>query len=135
MSLKCLSLVVHQPISRTMKSLLLGLLLVSSYPVFGVFEDDDSSSLISEEYEEGRFLIYNCENKHWACVSRSDYNDCEKRREKDHENLESPFHSCAIFTEFPRKKSCSQRILFLTTHNHGTRFCLKDSWKLKTEEL
>ena len=92
---------------------------------------DPVTDIISENYETGAFLIYDCAEKHWVCVLETYYLSCEERRKMDEKNSEEIFHSCAPIGKFPNKFSCFQRQLFLTTQNHGDRFCIKDSWKLK----
>jgi hypothetical protein len=91
---------------------------------------DPDTDVISENYEAGKYLIYDCEAKHWACIGESDYKDCQERR-RDDKNVGSYYHSCAPLGIFPTKKSCFQRQSFLITHNHGYRFCIKDGWKDK----
>jgi len=98
-------------------------------------QDEDKVKMITDELEEGKFLIYDCEKKHWACVAEEHFNDCKKNREEDLQKADNPYHSCAVFISFSKTKSCNQRILFLTSNNYGNRFCIKDSWKLKTEKL
>ena len=88
---------------------------------------------ISEKYEAGAYLIYDCEEKHWVCVLEPYFKICREKREKDLLN-QSYLYSCAPIGEFPNKKSCFQRQLFLTTHNYGARFCVKDYWKSKALE-
>lgn len=91
---------------------------------------DPKTDIIAENYEAGPFLIYDCEEKHWTCVMEPYFKECEEKRTRDLASKEIT-HSCAPIGKFPTKKSCFQRQLFLTTHNHGTRFCLKDNWKEK----
>lgn len=91
---------------------------------------DPRTDLIADNYEAGPYLIYDCEEKHWVCVMEEFYKECEEKRKKD--LTESGlYHSCAPVGTFPTKKSCFQRQLFLTTHNHGKRFCIRDEWKEK----
>lgn len=87
---------------------------------------------ISEKYEAGAFLIYDCQEGHWVCVLESSYRECEAGRKKaliyNHKVL-----PCAPIGEFPTKRSCFDRSLFLVTHGHGERFCLSD--EIKPREL
>lgn len=91
---------------------------------------DPVEDAIADNYEAGPFLIYDCQEKHWVCVLESYYKECGKKRLKDGTDKRT-HHSCAPIGEFPTKKSCFQRMLYMTTHNHGTRFCVKDEWKNK----
>jgi hypothetical protein len=91
---------------------------------------DSKTDIIADNYEAGPFLIYDCKEKHWVCVMEPFYKECQNQRLKD-ENEKSVEHSCAPISEFPTKKSCFQRQLFLTSQHHGNRFCIKDQWKQK----
>lgn len=91
---------------------------------------DLREDIISDDYQAGAFLIYNCEKKHWVCVLENYYKECQDQRAQDNKNR-GTFHTCAPIGKFPSKKSCFQRVLYLTSHNHGDRFCLKDQWKEK----
>ncbi len=91
---------------------------------------DPKVDLISEKYEAGPFLIYDCEDKHWVCVSEELSKECESKRNEDLKAKKLNVR-CASITKYPVKKSCFQRALFLTGKNHGTRFCIGESWKEK----
>ena len=91
---------------------------------------DPLVDIISENYEAGSYLIYDCEEGHWTCVLESYYTDCAQKRKRDLASTKET-HSCAPIGEFPTKKSCFQRQLFYTTHGFGQRFCMKDKWKAR----
>jgi len=99
-------------------------------PLPSDFELKDDS--ISDKYFAGAFLIYDCEEKHWVCVLKEDYKECDEKREKS-KKLREKHLPCAPIGEFPTKRSCFQRQLYLTGQAHGSRFCLLD--ELKKEEL
>lgn len=89
---------------------------------------DPRMDIISDNYEAGAFLIYDCVEKHWVCVLESYFKECQEKRVQN--ILENkPTLDCAALGEFPVKKSCFQRQLYMTTHNHGTRFCENPEWK------
>lgn len=92
---------------------------------------DARRDIISDKYEAGAFLIYDCEDHHWVCVLEPYYKACEEKRSLELLKSDALFHSCAPVGEFPNKWSCFQRQLFLTTHEHGNRFCVRDEWKSK----
>lgn len=86
---------------------------------------------LSDTYVSGPYLVYDCSRKHWACVSEENFNDCKFQRNEDLEYREKLTHSCSPISLFPSFQSCNQRKLFLTTHNHGQRFCVKEEWRSK----
>jgi hypothetical protein len=92
---------------------------------------DPKRDIIAENYEAGAFLIYDCKEGHWTCVLESYYQECADKRKADLVAKDDPLHTCAPIGQFPTKKSCFQRILFLTSNNVGNRFCVKDSWNEK----
>lgn len=100
----------------------------------GVAGFDPRTDIIADNYEAGPYLIYDCKEKHWVCVMDEYYKECQEKRTRDLASTDSTKHSCAPIGQFPTKKSCFQRQLFMTTHNHGDRFCIKDEWKLKSED-
>jgi hypothetical protein len=97
-------------------------------PVDFVLKNDT----ISDKYFAGAFLIYDCDEKHWVCVLKEDFTKCSENREKSIGKREKHL-PCAPIGEFPTKRSCFQRQLYLTGQAHGSRFCLLD--ELKKEEL
>lgn len=91
---------------------------------------DPKVDIISEKYDAGPFLIYDCEDKHFVCVMAEYNKDCEeKRAQAAHEKKLDM--GCAPIAELPNKKSCFQQQLFLISQNHGTRFCTGPDWKTK----
>ena len=91
---------------------------------------DSSTDVISEKYDAGNFLIYDCEDGHWVCVLEEDFKECENIRELD-QLTTSIKHKCAAVGRFETKKSCFQRQLFMTSNNFGQSMCVKDSWKAR----
>lgn len=91
---------------------------------------DGKVDIISEKYEAGPFLIYDCVDKHYVCVLESYNKECGETRAKNiHErqlNL-----GCAPISEHLNKKSCFQKQLFMVSQNHGTKFCVGEDWKQK----
>jgi hypothetical protein len=93
---------------------------------------DPRVDVISDEYEAGAFLIYDCEKGAWICVLEKYAQGCLKRREE--QLMQKKNHlSCALIEELPTKKSCFQKQLFMLSQNMGTRFCLSE--RGKKEEL
>lgn len=87
---------------------------------------------ISGKYLAGAFLVYDCEEKHWVCVLEEDYKVCEDKRKESVGKKERQL-PCAPIGEFPTKRSCFQRELYMAGQAHGHRFCLLD--EIKKEEL
>ena len=95
---------------------------------------DPKTDIIAGNYDAGPYLIYDCKEKHWVCVMEEFYKECGEKRKRDLASVDDTKYSCAPIGEFPTKKGCFQRQLFMTTHNHGERFCIKDQWKQKTSD-
>lgn len=95
---------------------------------------DPRTDIISEKYEAGPYLIYNCKEKHFVCVMEANYKECEAERAQD--NLEKKLDlSCAPISKMLNKKSCFQQQLFFVSQNQGTKFCVGESWKQKEIDL
>ena len=116
------------------------LLLVFLFTGFLFAEEEDTTpkdfegakDMIADRYWAGAFLIYDCDEGHWACVLKEDYKVCETDREEAKLKKQKQL-PCAPIGEFPTKRSCFQRELYMTGHAHGHRFCVLD--ELKHEEL
>lgn len=93
---------------------------------------DPVADVISDGLETGSWLIYDCENKHWTCVLESYYQACEEKRNEDIEARKTQLR-CAPIGEFPTKKSCFQRQLYLVGQNYSTRFCMGE--ELREREI
>ena len=91
---------------------------------------DPKVDIISEDYEAGPFLIYDCVQNHWTCVLESYYKECEKKRSEDL-HFKKEQMSCAPVGELPNKKSCFQKQLFLVSQNVGYRFFIGPVWQQK----
>lgn len=95
---------------------------------------DPRTDIISEKYEAGPYLIYDCKDQHFVCVMESYYKECLANRAQD-EHEKKIDVSCAALAETPNKKSCFQKQLFMTSQNHGKRFCVGTDWKQKELDL
>lgn len=88
---------------------------------------DPVADTLSDEYEAGPFLIYDCKNKHWVCVLKPYFETCQSQRAQEQfDKIEKL--SCAPVEEFPNKKSCFQKQLYLTTQGFGDKMCDGEVW-------
>lgn len=117
--------------------MLLGLFLVLFSEAFAANDGekvlagfDAKTDLIADNYEAGRFLLYDCEEGHWVCVTEPFFQECEQKRAHDITTKKVKAR-CAPLGSFPTKKSCFQRELFLTSQAHGAKFCILKDWKEK----
>jgi hypothetical protein len=96
--------------------------------------EDPYADTISDNYEAGAYLIYDCEEGHWACVKQVFHDDCQGKQEN--ESTTAGVRSrCAAFGEQASKKGCFQRQLYMVSQNWGTRACVKKAWKEKEIKL
>jgi hypothetical protein len=95
---------------------------------------DPAVDIIADNYEAGRYLIYDCVEGHWTCVTGPYYVECEKKRGLEIEEKKIRA-SCAAISIFPTKKSCFQKQLFLVSKNHAHNFCTLAGWKQKEIEF
>lgn len=115
-----------------MKLCLLLILFSTSLSAYEIYPNgyDATRDVIAENYEAGPFLIYDCKEGHYVCVLSDYYKKCEADRADDLIGRKLNL-SCAPIGEFPNKKSCFQRQLFMTSQAYGPRFCISDYWKQK----
>ena len=111
-----------------MRIFLLCLLLISATDLRS--EDVILPTRISEEYNSGAYLIYNCQNHFWVCVAEENFKECEAQKIEDvaHARARS---SCAPVKKFVTDKSCFERQLYLVSQNYGDRICVLDEWRQK----
>ena len=95
---------------------------------------DPKVDIISDKYEAGPFLIYDCVDKHYTCVLESYFKECVDSRSKDIHDKKVEL-SCAPIAEHLNKKSCFQKQLFMVSQNHGNKFCVGNDWKTKEIDL
>jgi|SRR5690606_27027865 len=108
----------------------ISLLLLGIFFFTATYGEDEE---ILDPEDIGPFLIYDCQKKHWSCVTQEKSEECEKLREEDKKKKNLYRYRCASIEKLPSDKGCFQRQLFYTTKNFGTRFCLKDEWKEKAD--
>lgn len=89
---------------------------------------DAAADVITEDTIAGSWLIYNCQERHWTCVIKEDFDECAEKRDRDKVKRKKRLR-CAPLGEFPTKKSCFQRQLYMVGQNHGSRVCVNDRWK------
>lgn len=112
-----------------MRVLLLGLLLASA-PDLRSQEEVILPVRISEAYNSGPYLIFNCQNQHWVCVTEDNFKECQSERIEDIA-LARARSSCAPVKRFVTERSCFERQLYLISQNYGDRICVLDEWRQK----
>ena len=56
-------------------------LITIPFLAWGLEINESDSKVISLNYVSGPYLIYQCQNKHFACISKFNYESCVERRE------------------------------------------------------
>jgi hypothetical protein len=77
---------------------------------------------IDTRYFAGKYLIYDCERKHYACVDLAGHSKCKEMRQSSIEN-KSKLYPCAPLSAFDDKKSCVEKSYNLVELNTAKRFC------------
>ncbi|PIK15286.1 hypothetical protein [Halobacteriovorax sp. JY17] len=78
---------------------------------------------ISEKYYLGRFLIYDCEDRHFACVNLPSFFNCEEKREIEKEN-KNVFFSCAPLKQYKTLKDCTDAYMGFIYRRTNKAFCV-----------
>ncbi|MEX0798992.1 MAG: hypothetical protein WD025_06090 [Bacteriovoracaceae bacterium] len=79
---------------------------------------------MSDLYQKGPYLLYDCESMHWVCAGRGEFNRCVRWRSRALKRGEANL-SCAHFVPFDSRQECHKKQIEMT--NTGTlerRFCL-----------
>jgi hypothetical protein len=72
----------------------------------------------------GRGLVYNCQGKHWACVDKSGYFQCQKNKFYRFQNSQEP--DCVEWEVYASEKDCSVAQLIRINRAVKTDFCGKN---------
>jgi hypothetical protein len=90
--------------------------------------DDEELSLkksnyqIDQNYKAGSYLIYNCENGHYACVDKDGFTFCKNRRDEAKEKM-SKIYPCSPISEFASKTKCAYKNYEVIEELAKKRFC------------
>lgn len=77
---------------------------------------------LDDRYKAGKFLIYDCQRKHYACVNQDGNNSCIERREESKAKNAGEY-DCAPLKTFPDKKNCLLKNYEVVEMNAWKRFC------------
>lgn len=78
---------------------------------------------ISNKWFRGNYLIYDCDDQHFACVNEISYLRCENQRNERTEERE-PKLGCAPLKKFKTQKECF-KVQYQKQHNQIPKtFCL-----------
>jgi hypothetical protein len=77
---------------------------------------------ISGNYQEGRFLIYDCKIKAFICISKQQYIRCEEER-KYEINESKLYLGCAPLKEFSKTEECIVNQLAKIEDLNNKKFC------------
>jgi len=96
------------------------------------FEKSMLEPIISAEYKQGEFLIYDCKGRYFACVNDLSYENCRKKREQDVEDKRSIL-SCAPLKKFNNQKECFKEQYEQIHQPKNKIFCV--NFKNKKKEI
>lgn len=84
---------------------------------------DETRYQISDKYQSGNHLIYDCDDMHWVCVIKEDFDNCYSRTAKA---LRTGRHrlDCVSESEYESPKDCHKRQLELVKESFYPRFCI-----------
>lgn len=89
------------------------------------------SDVVKEDYRidnklrAGKYLIYQCENKHFACVDEVGFQNCKENRKKSKSQKNFKLLDCAPLKEFQSKLKCVEESYGLIEKNLSKPFCFK----------
>lgn len=78
---------------------------------------------ITENLYRGRNLIFNCKNKHFACVSDFDFQECQQKRSKANEERKFLL-PCAPLKTFTSQIECFKSHYYVIHNQTYKGFCL-----------
>lgn len=81
---------------------------------------------LSARYRRGSYLIYDCEDRHYACVNVENFNRCQEERQIALETF-TPSLPCAPLKEFETADECEQQQRELILRLTSKEFCFQDT--------
>lgn len=78
---------------------------------------------ISSKYYRGRYLIYDCQKRHYVCVNLPSFYECQELRQKEIDE-KSVLFSCAPLKQFKRQKNCFDTHYSLIHRVTNKSFCV-----------
>jgi len=78
---------------------------------------------ISDKYYLGRFLIYDCEYRHFACVNVEGFFSCSGSRDTEIQNKETLL-SCAPLKQYESLEECTNAYLGFIYRRTSKSFCM-----------
>ncbi|PIP93627.1 MAG: hypothetical protein COW00_03720 [Bdellovibrio sp. CG12_big_fil_rev_8_21_14_0_65_39_13] len=96
------------------------------------FEKSMLEPIISADYKQGEFLIYDCSGHYFACVNDVSFENCRQSREKDIEDKRSVL-SCAPLKKFKNQKECFKEQYEQIHQPKNKIFCV--NFKNKKKEI
>jgi hypothetical protein len=78
--------------------------------------------LLSLKYQRGKYLVYDCIDRHWVCTGKAEFDLCLEQRDVGllDKNSRMP---CGAFDYFENEKKCQKHQKKLINRGDGTRFC------------
>lgn len=78
---------------------------------------------ISDKYRAGSSLIYDCQERHFACVNQTSYEQCGERRDVSLEKRRAIL-SCAPLKHFDNLDKCIEELYRVIHSAVNKEFCL-----------
>ncbi len=82
-----------------------------------------ADKIISEEYKEGPFLIYDCAGKFWACVDTEGFKSCQDKRKEASAKAKTNL-ACTPIQEFNTSSLCFLSQQKMVDFPRPVNFCL-----------
>ncbi len=83
---------------------------------------------LSEKYERGRYLVYDCEDQHWVCTGKFEYERCQESRSYSRGHNEAHF-SCAFVKIYKNEALCIEKQRDFIHLNMATVFCVNHQFE------
>lgn len=84
-----------------------------------------SEKLISYDYWQGKYLIYDCKGRHFICVDEKGYDACTKKRENSYVKRRYNL-GCAPLKEYKNQDKCFSAVYTIVHSIKSKKFCLNN---------
>ena len=87
---------------------------------------ESKTERISEEYKSGMYMIYDCLERHFACVNEDGFVKCREKREFS-KKKRRPFLDCAPLKKFATTPECLKKYYNLIHTPTDKAFCFRQA--------
>ncbi len=100
----------------------LSLSLIATHAQIKVDTDRKGIAMLSYKYSSGPYLVYDCEDQHYACASDKSNDECKYRKQESIKKRKNIL-SCISILKFKTERKCIDKMKKLINDPKDKSFC------------